>query len=307
MPTLPFAEQTTPQDVFEAQLNAICGSFDVQHDKPTLTGHVDLLCKGGLSFAKVAQNAKAIHRSRTNIKQDPGNHFFLVLQTEGEALMCQDDADVQMKQGDMFLVDSTRPSTFVYNNQASRQLSLHLPREEATQRFGHRIGGGIAMTRADPLAQAIEAILKDLTQNDRPQQEHVAEAFFAVLGAFLFNRSIGDRSPATPDHQIINRAMQILSQHYADPEFAPIHLANMTGVSLRKLQRAFGSLDTSPHKRIQEVRLDAAGEMLNRLGDKPQTSIASIAFDCGFSDLSTFYRHYKKRHGCAPGERRALQ
>ncbi len=307
MSALSCSPQTTPQEDFEGRLHAICGEFDLEHKQPSLKGNLKTLSKGGLNFAVVAQNTKAIHRKSANIKRDPGNHFFLVMQAEGEALMCQNDTEVLMRQGDMFLVDSTQTSTFVFNNKYSRQLSLHLPREEATQRFGHRISGGIAMSRSDPLAQAINGILTELVENDRPHQGHVAEAFFGVLGAYLYNRSIGDRSPASPDRQIVNRAMQILSQHYTDPDFAPIHLANMTGVSLRKLQRAFGTMDTSPHKRLQEIRLDAAGEILNRLGDEALPSIASIAFECGFSDLSTFYRHYKKRHGCAPGDRRAVQ
>ncbi|MEL7204459.1 MAG: helix-turn-helix domain-containing protein [Pseudomonadota bacterium] len=307
MSALSYIPKLTPQEDFGGRLHAICGAFDLEHKRPNLTGHLGTLSRGGLNLAVVAQNAKAIHRTSANIKRDPGNHFFLVMQAEGEALMCQNDTNVLMKQGDMFLVDSTQTSTFVYNNQYSRQLSLHLPRDEAQQRFGDRIAGGIAMCRSDPLAQAINGILAELVQNDRPYQGHVAEAFFGVLGAYLYNRCAGDRSPTTPDRQIVDRAMQILSQHYANPDFAPIHLANLTGVSLRKLQRVFGAMDTSPHKRLQEVRLDAAGEMLNRLGKEASPSIASIAFECGFNDLSTFYRHYKKRHGCAPGDRRALQ
>ena len=36
-------------------------------------------------------------------------------------------------------------------------------------------------------------------------------------------------------------------------------------------------------------------------------SVASIAFDCGFRDLSTFYRLFKGRYGCAPNAWRSLQ
>ncbi len=37
------------------------------------------------------------------------------------------------------------------------------------------------------------------------------------------------------------------------------------------------------------------------------SSIASVAFECGFQDLSTFYRRFKSVHGCAPAEWRRRQ
>ncbi|MEM9708473.1 MAG: helix-turn-helix domain-containing protein [Pseudomonadota bacterium] len=299
--------QERPTDTFVSDLRAICGAFDVDHPAEKLTGYATSTSKAGLDLAFVGQSARAIHRTTDNIATDPGNHFFLVLQTAGTAIMEQGDDVAYLEPGDMFLVDSTRPSSFIYQNRASHQLSLHLPRSETKHRFGKRARGGIAVNGGDPLARAMRSILSELIEGDAPHLGHVAEAFYGVLGAYLFNRSLGEGGSVNPDREIVNRAMHLIGLHFTDPDFSPTHLANLTGVSLRKLQRAFAVIKSSPHKRLQDARMDAASEMLGQASDEAEQSVTRIAFECGYRDLSTFYRQYKRRHGCAPSDRRAMQ
>lgn len=298
------AERT---EMFAQDLRGICGSFDVDHAEPPLHGTAICQHKSGLDLAIVDQNARAIHRRGNNIKGDPGNHFFLVLQDEGSAGMTQANRAATLHKGDMYLVDSTRPSSFYYGGKRSKQISLHLPRQETLARFGKRVEGGMHISARDPLAQAMRAILVELLEGENPGHGQVAEAFHSVFGAYLFNRSIGQPGQLSQDRQIINRALSVIQQHFEDPDFAPLHMAELTGVSLRRLQRAFHCLDTSPYRRLQEARLNAASNLLREANDWSQKSITDVAFECGFSDLSTFYRHFKTRYGCTPKQWRALQ
>lgn len=298
---------STPTEVFADGLRAICGAFDVEHDAGKITGETQCVSKAGLDLALVTQNSTVIQRHQRHIKSDPGSHFFLVVQKKGTAWMEQEETLAELHPGDMFLVDSTKPSTFHYRGRMSHQVSLHLPRQEAVQRFGRRVKGGMEISHRDPLAQAMRAILTELLDGDAVQQGHVAEALFGVLGAYLFNRSIGEAGKQNPDRQILNRALTVMAQHYTDPDFAPVHLANLTGVSLRKLQRAFSNLDSSPHKRLQDVRLNAAREAILAKSDLTPGDISAIAFTCGYRDLSTFYRQFKLRFGCNPTGWRAMQ
>jgi len=176
-------------DCFRRDLRDICGAFDVEHDRDDFQGYASSRTKGGLNFAFVGQSAKAIHRTSHNIKSDPGSHFFLVLQTGGTAHMTQGGTETMMSVGDIFLVDSTRPSSFHYQRRPSQQISLHLPREEAVQRFGQRVKGGMAISGADPLVQAMRAILTELLDGSTLSQGHVSEAFYSVFGAYLIDKS----------------------------------------------------------------------------------------------------------------------
>ncbi|MEL6572030.1 MAG: helix-turn-helix domain-containing protein [Pseudomonadota bacterium] len=299
--------KTCHLDHFRTDLRNICGSFDVDNGRDTLTGRAASISKAGLDLAYVGQNAQAIHRQRSNIKADPGNHFFLVIQAKGTARMRQNDSDAELLTGDMFVVDSTQPSSFHYGGRTSHQLSLHLPRVETLQRFGNRISGGMKICRTDPLGQAMRSIVTEIVGNQTPHNVHVAEAFYSVFGAYLYSRSNGDAGTLDPHRQIVHRALSIMSQHFSNPRLCPAQIADLTGVSLRSLQRAFATMDSTPHRHLQDMRVDAFCEALDLHGATNPSSIARIVFDCGFSDLSTFYRLFKTRFGCAPTAWRTLQ
>ena len=296
-----------PPEVFAEGLRAICGAFQIDHDGADVAGTIGCVSKAGFDLAFVKQNSTAIRRGARQIKSDPGNHFFLVIQKEGSAWMEQDDALAELQPGDMFLVDSTRPSSFHYRGQMSHQVSLHLPRDETLQRFGRRVRGGMEISRREPLAQAMRAILKELLEGDAPQLGHVAEAFHGVFGAYLFNRSLGDAGKPNPDRQLFNRALAVMAQRFTDPDLSPSHVANLTGVSLRKLQRTFANLESSPHKRLQDVRLNAAKEAFSSKANMTPGDVSTVAFACGYRDLSTFHRQFKARFGHTPTEWRAMQ
>ncbi len=297
-----------PAEQFGAELKQICGCFDVEptNSLDQIAGHISSRSKAGLDFAFVGQNANTVHRRGRNIRQDPGNHFFLVVQDRGVSRMSQADTIVDMEPGDMFLVDSTQASSFHCDNGPSMQVSLHLPRDEMLHRFGKRIKGGISIGRKDPLGQAMRSVLMELLDGKQQRQGHVAEALYGILGAFLLNRSLGEAGQPDPNRQMVNRALHFMSLYYADPNFSPAQIADLTGVSLRQLQRAFSAVNDTPHRRLQQMRLEAADQMLDRLQIGETRSVAATAFECGFRDLSTFYRQFKERYGCAPGEKLKL-
>ena len=92
-----------------------------------------------------------------------------------------------------------------------------------------------------------------------------------------------------------------------DPSLAISAIAKNQGVSnfqVDHLQRLFETDGVSFSEFLRDRRLDLAFAQLGdavRFGD----SISSIAFDCGFSDLSHFNRSFRKRFGQAPSDVRA--
>ena len=288
---------------FENDLRNVCGAFDVRskREEQPFEGQVGVSSKAGLDFAFVGQNATRIERTEQNIRRDPGNHYFLIVQDVGSAIMRQSGTETALQPGDMFLADSTAPSIFHYGDQISSQVSLHLPREDTEKRFGRRVHGGIAFPRHDPLCVAIRSILAGMLKDQTADEAHVIEAFHGVFGAFLFNRSLGETAPPNPNRQLVNRCTEVMARHYRDPDITVADIANLAGMSLRQAQRAFAFIGETPRQRLQQMRLNAASERIDRLEETSDT-IAAIAFSCGFNDLSTFYRQYKTRYGSAPGD-----
>jgi len=283
----------------------VCGLFQIapRGRKTKLDTHLSVTQNCRLDVANVGLNADFVERTSTDIRRDPGEHFFLILQREGRAHLSQDGTDAWVQPGDMFLVDATKSCQFNYQGEYSLQLSVHLPRNEMIDRFGRRMFGGQKVDRLDPLGLSMRALLAKLCSDDAADQSHVVEAFYSVFGALLTERAQQANNTTNPDRLIVQRALAIIADKFGDPAFSTSHLAELTGVSLRRMQRAFKVIEETPHGRLQSYRIEAARNLLQAAQVKStRPSITAIAYDCGFADLSTFYRQYRKTFGHAPGQ-----
>jgi AraC-like DNA-binding protein len=65
------------------------------------------------------------------------------------------------------------------------------------------------------------------------------------------------------------------------------------------VQKLFAAHGATFSDFLREKRLAAAAALLHQRSH--HTSIEEVAYDCGFSDLSTFYRNFKARYGLNPG------
>ncbi|MEM9939813.1 MAG: helix-turn-helix domain-containing protein [Pseudomonadota bacterium] len=294
-------------EVFQSDLQGICGAFDLRSGKVSrdvVTGALAVDLHAGIDIAQVSLAAAQVSRDTSNIRRDPGNHYFLILQHRGQARLVQNEVATLARPGDMFVVDSTKESQFTYGTDASHQISVHLPRDEMSHRFGRRIYGGLSIDRDDPLAVAMKAVLvKLMSTTDTAIQANTVEAFYSVLGAYLTGRALGDGGHLNPDRQIVKTALSVMAEHYRVQGFNSRALAKLSGVSLRRLQRAFQITGETPHERLQRFRVEVAHQALQRSSQLQNKSMVSTAaYDSGFGDLSTFYRVYRKIYGCTPGE-----
>lgn len=103
------------------------------------------------------------------------------------------------------------------------------------------------------------------------------------------------------------RAERYMEEH-AGSALRLADIANAAGTSTRTLLEAFKRFrDTSPMQHLQGLRLERAHALL-RAGGKATTqgtgqetaSVATIAFDCGFTHLGRFAQAYRRRYGKPP-------
>ncbi|HEY8906773.1 MAG TPA: hypothetical protein VIM63_12115, partial [Rhodoferax sp.] len=275
-----------PVEQFRADLHSTCGSFQVQPSpgRELLRGAVALETRGGFEFAHVATDAQFIHRNRRNIARDDAEHFFLIIQEEGQALMSQSDSTRTMRPGDLMLIDSAEPSEFTFFGSYSRQLSVHLPRRELHNRFGNALRGGLFVPRTDHTALAIFAVLAKAFEpsNNAVQTSYLGEAMYGLLGSMLY-------ACATPPHGIdadtrnahlLERATSYIEAHHANGDFRIEKMATDLKVSSRQLQRAFATLDTTPTEFLLRRRLTHACQALKQKRATGQKVLVStIAFN----------------------------
>jgi AraC-like DNA-binding protein len=90
------------------------------------------------------------------------------------------------------------------------------------------------------------------------------------------------------------------------PDLSIHALAVRHGVSARYVQRLFEESGTTFTLYVAEQRLALAYEALRRRASKA-APISTIAYDCGFSDVSHFNRLFRQRFGCTPSDVREMR
>ena len=165
------------------------------------------------------------------------------------------------------------------------------------------IRSGLFLSRNDYTALAITSVLaKALSSESSPQQtNYLKESMFGLLGVMLHEREGRDRpfqiEADMGGAQLLKRGMA-----YVDAQFDRWDIASYLRVSTRQLQRAFSLMGTSPTDYLAQKRLERACQMLlDRRHGRNDMLISTIAFACGFSDISNFNRMFRRAFGCAPG------
>lgn len=303
--------QQLPVEKFVSDLQRVCGLFDVApaDNRPMMRGSLSLDHRAGLEAAIVATDVQRISRTSKAIRQDSGENYFLILQEEGRALMRQNDTTCLLQSGDFVLIDSAVPSEFVFFGDYNRQLSLHLPRAELHARFGYDlIRGGIALPRQDAATAGIAAVVAKVLSRDASgtvADSFLREALFGLLGAILHERSsLDDYKGIESDisgARAVAAGQAYIDAHYRSPDLSIQDMADDLGLSLRQIQRGFAALGTTPTKYLLEKRLEHARRALDdRQAGRRFDLISSIAYEAGFSDLSYFYRCYRRAFGASP-------
>ena len=299
-----------PVGVVSQRLVDVCGEFAVHPvaGRDWVTGNVVKGQRCGIEFAAVGLDVQRVGRSSKAIRRDQSENFFLIMQERGSAVMAQDGRAAVLNPGDMVLIDSAKPSEFIFSGSYSQQLSLHLPRVEMNRRFASMTTAGVSISARDPIARAMHAVLaKMFMKGDHDDAfNYLGEAFLSLLGAALAERSAAAMPVASgrnqSQEQLLTAALERIDKCFNDPEFLVSKLAGELGISQRHLQRLFQLIDETPTERLLARRLDfARTRLLQRIMGWERGAVSAIAYESGFNDLSYFIRAFRKRFGAAPG------
>ena len=117
--------------------------------------------------------------------------------------------------------------------------------------------------------------------------------------AYIFGR----RSVAAAYPKPLSRALAMLRES-SRLDFTVAELAARAGISEPYLYALFSKyLSSSPHRYLLNYRLRLARIRLAGSDD----NIKTISEECGFENIESFYRAFRRNSGMAPGEYRRRQ
>jgi transcriptional regulator GlxA family with amidase domain len=98
----------------------------------------------------------------------------------------------------------------------------------------------------------------------------------------------------------LRAAKVLVRRQLTDPELSPESVAGRLGISVRTLQRLFEQTGTTFSAFVIRERLETAHAALRR--GRGRRSIADIALESGFGDISHFNRKFRALYHASPSE-----
>lgn len=289
---------------WQAKLRSVCGHFESRTDADHVVGNVELIHKGQADFALVQHDVRQIVRRYRDISQDGEAYYFLIIQLAGQADLEQGKSRAHLSQvGDMALIDSLQPCTFSYDpNRGSRQLSLHLPQQIFQQHNPHiHIDPATLISATSDYGQLINGHLKLLLNSSEQTltQLHLSKSLIELLCAQFTHTPNAEQT--LYEGKVLQHLMQLIHRYANDETFNVQRLAESSGVSLRTIQRVFAEAGLHCADMIQMVRLKRFTQALHQAKQTgARVQIAVLAYQFGFSDVSTLNRLFKKYYSTTP-------
>jgi len=235
------------------------------------------------SIAMVTEGSFHYRTAQGSALMTPGS---LLLGNEGACFECGH----QHSRGDRCLAFHFSPELFesiVAAVPGTRRLALTAPRLPPVP----AVLGVLAAAHA----------LRDEGGGSEEFRELALRVAGAVCGALNEDAPASQRAPTPRDERRVAAALRrIEAKHGARLSVA--ELAAEAAVSSFHFLRIFEQVvGVTPGRYMLRARLHRAAVRLRCSGD----GIAAIALDCGFDDLSTFNRHFRRATGLTPGAYRA--
>lgn len=286
---------------FEASneaLKQICGAYRLACDRWwEFRGSIRTHRIGTLDVADVSVSPCSVIRDHRDAHYR-GDHFYLVLQAQGNARMCQRGMEANLEPGDCTIIDSRFPSVF-QAPAGFRQYSFHLPTEPFRERFGKR---------SVPVAQTIRAdkgagrLLSDMLQSFVRNAPMLQGVELTSVTLQLLAAALGVDQAAALDLRFrsidIREIAQYIDAHIERTDLTPQTIAEHFNISVRQLYRLVAADGCTPAALIWRKRLEHARRLLTRCGTR--VPIIEIALNCGFKDGAHFSRAYRKMFGHSP-------
>ncbi|WP_074086150.1 MULTISPECIES: AraC family transcriptional regulator [unclassified Paenibacillus] len=153
--------------------------------------------------------------------------------------------------------------------------------------------------------EQVGSIWHAVNQQASRQDEHVMQELSVALYRLLLllRRNASDSGPAgrleleSVRNEALQKAVSLINEHFTEPLLVS-NLAAAVGYSVQHFQRLFlQEYGITPHKYLQNLRLERALQLIRENADTP---VQDIALQLGM-ETNYFIRVFRNTYGCTPG------
>jgi AraC family transcriptional regulator, positive regulator of tynA and feaB len=259
----------------------------------------------GFAAVDLTCNAARLDRTELDIRRDNMEYYYVTVQDTGESTIIHNDRVVNITAGDIILLDSTRPVTFISPpaRDSAQWLGLQVPRKNLASHLGFEPQGGACGRQQVQAARLLRQLALDSASDTKPACAS-ADNFMGLVVYDLLGALFAPPAPLCSRHtdKLFVRVCDIIKDRFDDPDISPQEVAAETGISLRYLQKLFTARGSTFSHYVSSLRLDHAAHLIERHAlMKTGQPLSDIAYACGFRDYTYFARGFRRRFGTSPG------
>ena len=241
--------------------------------------------------------------TRAHAERISSEQVIVGLQCSGTARIQQERGVISLMQGDIGIVDGSRPFDIEFPSEVERRLVI-VPRTmlgnagSLISKLGQPLRLAADARLAPVIAQAVRMLADRRMQRDDAATSVLLNGL-ADMVSVQFGASPSQEEPVGRD--AFDRVIACIEANLESPILSPHSVAAAAGVSLRTLHRLFRRHGRQPCATFEQCVFDKRLSRAYRaLMSGEQASVTGAAFACGFSDLSHFTRRFESRFGILP-------
>lgn len=260
---------------------------------------------GGLLLTSVDSAALSFDRSRRLVAVSGLDHFMVVLYVSGHFWGVADREDLDVRPGDICVLDLTR--TLRTEVTRFHNLSLVIPRTvvEASMDDPDALHG-LVLRRESPLTELLSSHIRMLHERIARLSSEEAEAASRATAGFV-TAVLSSHHQGRPEAVLaaispLRAAVRMIDQNLHDPTLDVAWLARSLGLSRSALYRLFETRGGVAHF-IRERRLIQSAMDLASPANRNRR-VADVARRWGFNSHAVFTRAFQAHYGISPTEAR---
>lgn len=261
---------------------------------------------GKLKFIGIACTPSLVQRAPSRLRASREPAFLLHLQRNGTCIHRTPAGEACLSPGDLLLCDDALPYEQVF---AARHDVLVIRVPQATLRrrlptpelFLNRRICGSEGTGA--LVSRFISHFWDLTRSgiEARAAERITDSICDLLATAFIDADPRPLQGSSVQSMWRVRICRHIDQHLPDPDLGPAAIAAHFRVSARYLHKLFSGQEEAISRYILRRRLEEARHCLQDTAQNPKT-IATIAFEWGFTNATHFARVFREHFGTSPSQ-----
>lgn len=290
-------------DYWQYVVGELIGNFDLgDYDPTNFEGHFDLSVVGDLKIGSFKGSSQTLHRKTSSISSGETDDYILLLESD-KTFVLDHCGHQRADKGGMVFIDVTRPF-YSSHPESLEVIDVFIPRKALESALGPvRRAAGLALDPTQASFPVIASFLRTLMTHgsklDPTSASRMSSIAIELIAAGLAERIA--QTPTMSGAALLCRAQAFIADHLGTAGLGMQEVAAALNISVRRLHQVAADEGISLVDWMWTRRLERARAML---ADPAHLSVqvATIGFQCGFSDQAHFSRRFKEHFGVSPTE-----